>query len=84
MRAASSQAGSWQDFPSLHRQSILVSDIDRSPTLYRGVLGAVSRFIPPTEFISREAAGKPGQEAGVIDFDGLLMLLYGLKMPNGD
>ncbi len=35
-------------------------------------------LIPPTEFMSREA-GRPGLEAGVIDFDGHLLLFYGLK-----
>ena len=35
-------------------------------------------LIPPVEFISREA-GRPGLEAGVIDFDGHLLLVYGLK-----
>ncbi|MCC5861670.1 MAG: VOC family protein [Gammaproteobacteria bacterium] len=35
-------------------------------------------LIPPREFMSREA-GRPGLEAGVIDFDGHLILFYGLK-----
>lgn len=35
-------------------------------------------LIPPTEFMSREA-GRPGLEAGVIDFDGHLLMFYGLK-----
>jgi len=35
-------------------------------------------LIPPQEFMSREA-GRPGLEAGVIDFDGHLVLFYGLK-----
>lgn len=35
-------------------------------------------LVPPTEFMSREA-GRPGLEAGVIDFDGHLLLFYGLK-----
>jgi catechol 2,3-dioxygenase-like lactoylglutathione lyase family enzyme len=33
--------------------------------------------IPPVEFMSREA-GKPGMEFGIIDFDGHLILVYGL------
>lgn len=35
-------------------------------------------LIPPREFMSREA-GRPGLEAGLIDFDGHLILFYGLK-----
>ncbi|MEM1262000.1 MAG: VOC family protein [Pseudomonadota bacterium] len=140
----------------VHRHSILVSDLDRSLTLYRDILGmtlsrvsdtssdsysyvffniepgAMKRFaylngeggqrdvlglaevpgfsrndpdglravawvqtvedvegalseaanlglqvIPPIEFMSREA-GKPGLEGGIIDFDGHLILIYGL------
>lgn len=33
--------------------------------------------VPPVEFMSREA-GRPGMEFGVIDFDGHLILVYGL------
>ena len=33
--------------------------------------------VPPVEFMSREA-GKPGMEFGIIDFDGHLILVYGL------
>ena len=33
--------------------------------------------IPPVEFMSREA-GRPGMEFGIIDFDGHLILVYGL------
>ena len=33
--------------------------------------------IPPVEFLSREA-GRPGIEFGIIDFDGHLILVYGL------
>ncbi len=36
--------------------------------------------IPPVEFMSREA-GKPGMEFGIIDFDGHLILVYGLLRP---
>lgn len=35
-------------------------------------------LIPPREFMSREA-GRPGLEAGVIDFDGHLIMFYGLR-----
>lgn len=35
-------------------------------------------LIPPREFMSREA-GRPGLEAGVVDFDGHLILFYGLR-----
>ncbi len=37
-------------------------------------------IVPPMEFMSREA-GKPGMEAGVIDWDGHLVMFYGLKRP---
>lgn len=37
--------------------------------------------IPPVEFMSREA-GKPGMEFGIIDFDGHLILVYGLLRPD--
>lgn len=40
-------------------------------------------LVPPTEFMSREA-GRPGLEAGVIDFDGHLLLFYGLKRESQD
>ena len=36
--------------------------------------------IPPVEFMSREA-GKSGMEFGIIDFDGHLILVYGLLRP---
>lgn len=35
-------------------------------------------LIPPQEFVSREA-GRTGIETGVIDFDGHLVMFYGLK-----
>ncbi len=35
-------------------------------------------LIPPLEFISRET-GTPGIETGVVDFDGHLIMFYGLK-----
>ena len=35
-------------------------------------------LIPPLEFLSREA-GKPGIETGVVDWDGHLVMFYGLK-----
>ena len=38
--------------------------------------------IPPVEFMSREA-GKPGMEFGIIDFDGHLILVYGLLRDGG-
>ena len=154
--AAPAQDGESMRLAPLYRHSILVSDLDRTLTLYRDVLGltvsrvnetepdsysytffnippgAMTRFayldgedgtpnvlgigevpgidlklpdspravawvqtvadpegvmaraealgleiIPPVEFMSREA-GKPGIEAGVIDFDGHLILFYGL------
>ncbi|MEO0996112.1 MAG: VOC family protein [Pseudomonadota bacterium] len=41
-------------------------------------------LIPPLEFMSREA-GRTGIETGVIDFDGHLVMFYGLKRdPEGD
>jgi catechol 2,3-dioxygenase-like lactoylglutathione lyase family enzyme len=35
-------------------------------------------LIPPKEFISRET-GQPGIETGVVDFDGHLVMIYGMK-----
>ena len=35
-------------------------------------------MVPPLEFMSREA-GRPGLETGVIDWDGHLVMFYGLK-----
>ena len=35
-------------------------------------------LVPPLEFLSREA-GKPGIETGVVDWDGHLVMFYGLK-----
>jgi catechol 2,3-dioxygenase-like lactoylglutathione lyase family enzyme len=154
--AADSSAADSERLAPLYRHSMLVSDLDRSLTLYRDVLGltvgrvsetpadsysyrffniepgAMKRFaylngdggfknvlgigevpgielglpdsprsvafvqtvadveqvksrveamgletIPPVEFMSREA-GKPGMEFGIIDFDGHLILVYGL------
>ncbi|MEM7703902.1 MAG: VOC family protein [Pseudomonadota bacterium] len=37
-------------------------------------------LVEPIEFVSRES-GTPGLEAGVIDFDGHLIMFYGLKRP---
>ncbi len=37
-------------------------------------------LVEPIEFVSRET-GTPGLEAGVIDFDGHLIMFYGLKRP---
>ncbi len=40
-------------------------------------------LIPPLQFMSREA-GKTGIETGVVDFDGHLVMFYGLKRDAGD
>ena len=40
-------------------------------------------LIPPQEFVSREA-GRVGIETGVIDFDGHLVMFYGLKLSESD
>ena len=37
-------------------------------------------LIEPYEFMSREA-GKPGIETGIVDWDGHLVMFYGLKRP---
>ena len=158
---ASAEEAEPERLAPLYRHSILVSDLDRSLTLYRDVLGlslggvsetspdsysyrffniepgAMKRFaylsgedghenvlgigevpgidlglpespravayvqtvadvegvkarveamgletIPPVEFMSREA-GKPGMEFGIIDFDGHLILVYGLLRDGG-
>lgn len=52
-----------------------------------GVRAAVEALglevIEPVRFMSREA-GRPGMEFGIIDFDGHLILVYGLLRQHGD
>jgi hypothetical protein len=84
----------------LYRQSILVSDLvtnlpdsPRSVAWVQtvadveGVMEQVQalglELVPPLEFVSREA-GKPGIETGVIDWDGHLVMFYGLKRDAGE
>lgn len=111
----------------VYRQTLVVTDLERSLALYRDALGlevdqikdsspdsygnlffnvpagSQKRFaylngengnkrilglsempdlelelIPPVEFLSRES-GVPGIETGVVDFDGHLVMFYGLK-----
>lgn len=64
--------------PAGHRSSAFVQTVADIEAVMAGVEALGLELLPPKEFVSRES-GTVGIETGTVDFDGHLVMFYGLK-----